>query len=312
MLPSLRGVDQWWILCKIVTWMTSFVLGILLAQKLIVVLSSQHDENMSLNRNRTVTRARASTQAPNNGGTYSRGSSQGTERNYEIRSLEQEERKANAVIIGVRSLFCCAGMAMNVHARAAIKVGLISASLFWRIIYNFWNLARGVEKTTQSLDLFAAISSHISGTNYLTSPGVTAPLTPHAPDSVLAPSRSDLLQENLYWGTSIVLGLTTITVTVVIKTIIWDHRAVLQCHGRPGPARMQESLTEEEMKTFLSCFRSVATDSMYRLSQVFLVVLFFGNANFFLFPVDPTILIPTVICGLIYVFDVIGPTRGSE
>lgn len=291
--------------------MTSLAFGILPSLKLILVFSSQHDENMSLNRNRTETRARTPIRAPNNSGSYSRGFSQGAERNHEIRSLEQEERRVNVVFIGVRSVFCCDSMAMDVHARAAIKVGLISATLFWRIIYNFRNLARAVEETTQSLDLLAAISSHISGTNYLTSPGVTAPFTPHAPDSALAPSRSDLLRENLYWGTSIVLGLTTITVTIIVKTIIWDHRDDLQCHGWPGPARMQESLTEEEIKAFLNYFRSAGTDSMYRLSQVFLVVLILGNVNFFLFPVDPTILIPIVICGLIYVFDVTGPTVGG-
>ncbi|KAI9458123.1 hypothetical protein BJY52DRAFT_1269811 [Lactarius psammicola] len=260
---------------------TSHELSPLFALMNIARPAPEHDEIMSL---RTETRARASTEAPNNGGIRSRGSSPGAERNNEalrirIRGLEQQEKDINVVIITA-----CP----------------ICVSLIWFIVRSIQNLQ--VERVAQNYqDLYTAIFSHVPRTSFFTPPQVTVPPVPHAPDPALAPSGFDLLWVNVYWVTSLVFGLSTISIAVfakvLIKQKIRDHRTVLRHHGRPlEKARMHEFLDGDAEAWFMH----EATDTTYRLLQVSLVVFLLGHIDSFLFPLGATVFIPTVICGLLY------------
>ncbi|KAH9167463.1 hypothetical protein EDB89DRAFT_1909980 [Lactarius sanguifluus] len=150
---------------------------------------------MSL-RNSTEKRAQEPTKTPNNGG--SGGSSQGAEHSNEalmiIRSLKQEEKGINAVII---------------------------------------TAARATQKIKHYHDLYAAFLSHVPQTNSLTSPQVAVPPIPHAPDPALASSGLGLLWANVYWTTSLVFGLSAIFIAVLIKEKIRVYRVVIQRRGRP-------------------------------------------------------------------------------
>ncbi len=190
---------------------------------------------------------------------------------------------------------------MFMHA-AMIKAGAICANLTWCIVRSVQNLqaARAAQKSKHYLDIYAAIFSHVPRTNSLTSPRVAVPPVLHAPDPALALSGFGLLWANVYWITSFVFGLSAIFFAVLVKQMIRDHKVVLQ--------RMQDSLNGDAEAWFMS----KEMDTIYRLFQVSLVVFLLGHVNSFLCPVGATIFIPTVICGLLYVFGTIGPTVYSE
>ncbi|KAI9458124.1 hypothetical protein BJY52DRAFT_1186920 [Lactarius psammicola] len=238
-------------------------------------------EHTSLNMNRFEKRARGSTKAPNNGGISIMGSGQEAERNNEaliIRSLEQLEKGVKAVIISASA---------------------IGASLIWCIIHGIQNLqaARTAQKARHYLDLYA------------TSPRVAVPPIPHALDSALAPSGFGLLWANAYWITSLVFGLSAISIAVLVKSKIQEHKIVLQCRGQS----LEKALVQESLDGGAEAwYMSEATDTMYRLLQVTFVVFLLGHVNSFLYPLGATIFIPTVIWCLLYVFGAIGLTVSSE
>ncbi|KAI9440687.1 hypothetical protein H4582DRAFT_1487909 [Lactarius indigo] len=127
-------------------------------------------------------RERTSTNAPNDGGMRSMGSSQGAERNDEalviIRSLKQEEKDINVVIV----------------AASAICASLI------------WCSGQDDLQAPREKYLYTALFSRVSQKNSLTPPRVAVPPIPHVPDPALAPSSSfgpsfGLLWANAYWIT---------------------------------------------------------------------------------------------------------------
>ena len=168
---------------------------------------------------------------------------------------------------------------MNVHVRCD-KVGPLSASLAWGIVLQLQQVAQGNYLAAQFW------------TNSPTSARVAVPPVP-----ALAPSGSSLLWGVAYWFTSLVFGLSAIFVAVLVKKVIRDYRVALQRHGR----KLEKAQTQDSFGDEVFWFIHVAADTMYRLKQVFLVVVLLGVVNFFLCPVGATIFVPTVICGFLYV-----------
>ncbi|KAH9027195.1 hypothetical protein EDB84DRAFT_1500593 [Lactarius hengduanensis] len=225
-------------------------------------------------------RESASTKAPNDEDIRSRGSSQGAERNNEalmpviIRSLKQEEKDINAVIMAA---------------------SVICASLIWCS-------AQDDLRAPRAKYLLDLLFSRVPQT---TSPRVAVPLIPHVPDPALAPSSSfgpsfGLLWAKAYWITGLGFGLAAIFMAVLIKQAIRNYRVVIQRRGQSPSEKIhtQESLDGDAE----AWYRSAPTDAVYRLFRVFLVLSLLAHVDCFVCPVGATTFIPTVICGLLYVF----------
>lgn len=237
-------------------------------------------------------RESVSTKAPNDGDIRSRGSSQGAERNNEalmpviIRSLKQEEKDINAVIMAA---------------------SVICASLIWCS-------GQDDPRAPRAKYLLDLLFSRVPQTNSFTSPRVAVPI-PHVPDPALPPSSSfgpsfGLLWANAYWITGLGFGLAAIFMAVLIKQAIRKYRVVIQRRGQSPSEkiRTQESLDGDAE----AWYRSAPTDAVYRLFRVFLVLSLLAHVDCFVCPVGATTFIPTVICGLIYVFGDTKPTVSSE
>ncbi|KAH9000451.1 hypothetical protein EDB92DRAFT_1831391 [Lactarius akahatsu] len=234
-------------------------------------------------------RESVSTKASNDGDIRSGASSQGAERNNEalmpviIRSLKQEEKDINAVIMAASvicaSLICCSGQDDLRAPRAKYLLDLLF--------------------------------SRVPQTN---SPRVAVPI-PHVPDPALAPSWSfgpsfGLLWANAYWITGLGFGLAAVFMAVLIKQAIRNYRVVIQRRGQSPKEkiRTQESLDGDAE----AWYRSAPTDAVYRLFRVFLVLSLLAHVDCFVCPIGATTFIPTVICGLLYVFGDTRPTARTS
>ncbi len=170
---------------------------------------------------------------------------------------------------------------------AVVKAGAFSASAAYCII-------QSIQNTIARQDLYAAIFSHLPQMY----PQVPFPPAPYP---TLASMFFALLRENAYWFTSLVFSLPALSIALSVKQKIRDrkddHRDVPQRHGQSDDK--QPEFSDEHIEGW---FMFMATDSMYRLFQVSLAMLILGHVNSFLVPVGATLFVPTVICGLYYIF----------
>ena len=114
---------------------------------------------------------------------------------------------------------------------------------------------------------------------------------------------------NAYWVTSLVFSVSAVVLAMLGKHMIRDckDRLPLRRHLKGPPTRSLLDGSVEGLAMF------AATDTMYRLFQVALVLVLLGHIDALVIAIGVTILVPIVGCGVLYVFGFIGPpvTRDS-
>ncbi|KAH9956100.1 hypothetical protein BC827DRAFT_1234068 [Russula dissimulans] len=125
------------------------------------------------------------------------------------------------------------------------------------------------------------------------------------PDSL----SSRVIRMNMYWVTGLIFGISAVYLAIVGKQTIRDHRSTLE-HQRdacvPKRARAPNwdySLAAGDLEAW-SVF--AATDAMYRLFQVSLVIFFLGHVDKLVTPIGVPVFAPVAIFGILYVLGVIG------
>ena len=190
------------------------------------------------------------------------------------------------------------------------KAGAISASIVYRIVYNI----RNIQSVPQPF-LYAAIHSHFSqGT---TASMDMAAAAPPAPVASASPSPLDLIDPpptfdlcssrivrmNVYWITGLVFSVSAVVLAMLGKHMIRDCRdkLALRRHIKGPPIRSLWDGTAQGLAMF------AATDTMYRLFQVALILVLLGHIDALVISVGITVFAPIVVCGVLYVFGFIGP-----
>jgi len=198
-----------------------------------------------------------------------------------MQDLEQKEKSLNAVFV---------------------SAGAISASIVYRIMYNI----RNIQSVPQPF-LYAAIHSHF--TQGVAAPQVPVPsLSPSPLDRIDIPatfdeSSSRIVRMNAYWVTSLVFSVSAVVLAMLGKHMVRDYkdRLALRRQAKGQPIRSLWDGSVQGLAMF------AATDTMYRLFQVALVLVLLGHIDALVISVGVTVLAPIVCFGVLYVFGFIGP-----
>jgi hypothetical protein len=226
-----------------------------------------------------------------------------------MQDLKQKEKSLNAVFISVREPFHLLSLRGLTTRSFYSKAGAISASIVYRIVYNIRNI-----QSVPNPFLYAAIHSHFSR-------GTTSPMAaaaPPAPVPSASPSPLDqldpspifdvcssrIVRMNVYWITGLVFSVSAVVLAMLGKHMIRDcrDRLALRRHIKAPPIRSLWDGTAQGLAMF------AATDTMYRLFQVALVLVLLGHIDALVISVGVTVFAPIVGCGVLYVFGFIGPS----
>ena len=224
-----------------------------------------------------------------------------------MQDLEQKEKSLNAVFVSVRGLFhrlWRRSLTGLTTARSfPSKAGAISASVVYRIVYNI----RNIQSVPQPF-LYAAIHSYFTeGTTAAPPAPVTSapanPLDRIGPPPIFDVWSSRIVRLNVYWVTSLVFSVSAVVLAMLGKHMIRDCRdkLALRRHLKAPPLRSLWDGSAQGLAMF------AATDTMYRLFQVALVLVLMGHIDALVISVGITIFAPIAVCGTLYVFGFIGP-----
>jgi len=112
---------------------------------------------------------------------------------------------------------------------------------------------------------------------------------------------------NMYWVAGLVFGISAVFLAIIRKQTIRDHRRILEhrrdAHTPKKASSGDYSLTADDVEAWSML---AATDAMYRLFQVSLVIFFLGHVDNVLTPIGVPVFAPVTIFGLLYVLGVIG------
>jgi len=188
-----------------------------------------------------------------------------------------------------------------------ISGGAISASIVYCIMHTLQNI-QAIPQIECSQGLYTAL--HLSQMTSMAAPQAPTPSSLSSipasfcstPDSI----SSRVIRMNMYWVAGLVFSISAVSLGVTRKQSIRDHRRTLEhqrdAHVPKSAPNRDYSLADD----FEAWSILVATDAMYRLFQVSLVIFFLGNVDYVLTPIGVPIFVPVVIFGLLYVFGVIG------
>jgi hypothetical protein len=108
---------------------------------------------------------------------------------------------------------------------------------------------------------------------------------------------------NVYWVTSLVFSVSAVVLAMLGKHMIRESRDRLAIRRQLKPAPIHSPLDGSAQG--LAMF--AATDTMYRLFQVALVLVLVGHIDTLVISVGVTVFAPIVGYGVLYVFGFIGP-----
>jgi Family of unknown function (DUF6535) len=225
-----------------------------------------------------------------------------------MQDLEQKEKSLNAVFLSVRGPFHHLSLWGLTTAHSFYsKAGAISASIVYRIVYNIRNL-----QSVPQPFLYAAIHSHFfqGTTSSMAAPQAPVPSpSPSLLDQIDHPPIFDvcssrIVRMNVYWVTSLVFSVSAIVLAMLGKHMIRDckDRLALRRHPKSPPVRSLFDGSVQGLAMF------AATDTMYRLFQVALVLVLLGHIDSLFISVGVSVFAPIVGCGVLYVFGFIGPS----
>lgn len=223
-----------------------------------------------------------------------------------MQDLKQREKSLNAVFISVRgSPFVFSRYEPDDGTPYHSKAGAISASVVYRIVYNI----RNVQSVPQPF-LYAAIHSHFSQrtTSSMAAQPAPVPSASQSPlDHIDLPPIFDvcssrIVRMNVYWITSLVFSVSAIVLAMLGKHMIREcrDRRALRRHLKDPPIRSLWDGSVQGLAMF------AATDTMYRLFQVALVLVLLGHIDALVISLGVTIFAPILGCGVLYVFGFIG------
>lgn len=108
---------------------------------------------------------------------------------------------------------------------------------------------------------------------------------------------------NVYWVTSLVFSVSAVVLAMLGKHMIRECRdkLALRRHTKGPPIRSLWDGSVQGLAMF------AATDTMYRLFQVALILVLLGHIDTLVISVGISIFAPIVGCGVLYVFGFIGP-----
>jgi hypothetical protein len=107
---------------------------------------------------------------------------------------------------------------------------------------------------------------------------------------------------NVYWVASLVFGVSAVVLAMLGKHMVRDcrERLALRRHSKGPPIRSFWDGSVQGLAMF------AATDTMYRLFQVALVLVLLGHIDAVVISVGVRVFAPIVGCGVLYVFGFIG------
>ena len=151
----------------------------------------------------------------------------------------------------------------------------------------------------------------------LTSQRTSSVATPQAPvPSMLshpypvAPEPSPLsrvIRMNMFWIISLVFNISTVSLAMLARQRTRDLqlRLIRQQFGHASKSTSTGDSFDEHVQGF---YMSMAIDTMYRLFQVALVMFLLGHIDAIVHPISATFLSLVFVCGMLYIFRIIGPT----
>jgi hypothetical protein len=183
----------------------------------------------------------------------------------------------------------------------------MTASIVYRIVCNIRNI-----KSVPQPFLYAAIHSYFSQwtTSSMATPPAPVPSASPSPLDQIGPPpifddvySSRIVRMNVYWITSLVFSASAVVLAMLGKHMIRDcrDRLALRRHVKGPSVRSFWDGSVQGLAMF------AATDTMYRLFQVALVLVLLGHIDALVISVGLTVFAPIVGCGMLYVFGFIGP-----
>jgi hypothetical protein len=118
------------------------------------------------------------------------------------------------------------------------------------------------------------------------------------------------IRMNMYWLTSLVFNVATVSLATFARRRTRDVKLELELIRQ---LRLRDAASESDAaevsldESAQSVFVAMGMDTMYRLFQVALVVFLLGHVDAIVKPIGVTFLASVVICGMLYVFRLIGP-----
>lgn len=115
-----------------------------------------------------------------------------------------------------------------------------------------------------------------------------------------------VIRMNMYWLTSLVFNISTVSLAMFAKQRTRDVK-----HGLIRQLRLRNASSSDAMEGSIdesaqSVFMAIGMDTMYRLFQVALIVFLLGHIDAIVKPIGVPFLASVVICGMLYIFRVIG------
>jgi len=120
------------------------------------------------------------------------------------------------------------------------------------------------------------------------------------------PSPPRVIRMNMYWMTSLVFNISTVSLAMFGRQRARDVklRLIRQLRLRNGSKSDAMGVPFDERAQ--SVFTAVGMDTMYRLFQVALIVFLLGHIDAIVKPIGVTFLASVIIGGMLYIFRVIG------
>ncbi|KAI9507938.1 hypothetical protein F5148DRAFT_1149384 [Russula earlei] len=189
-----------------------------------------------------------------------------------------------------------------------ISATAISASILFCIVHNIRNL-QAMQQPGCSQALYAAVrlyKSQIKSSSPTLAAQTPTPSILSSACSTLNSPLSHVIRMNMYWATGLVFSVSAVFLAMFAKQRVRDHRRalVLQRDAHPPESTPTRNSSVDPVQAWSI---SVAMDSMYRLFQVALIVFLLGHFDAIVVPIGVTVFAPIVVCGMFYVFGVIGP-----
>jgi len=171
---------------------------------------------------------------------------------------------------------------------------------------------RHLESTHQLVyfqGLYAAVRVVMSQrASPMTIPQAPVPSMLSQPYPAFDPPSSSLrvIRMNMYWLTSLVFNISTVFLAMFSRQRTRDVKLGLIRQLRLRNASKSDVMEASIDETAQSVFMAIGMDTMYRLFQVALIVFLLGHVDAIVKPIGVTFLASVVICGMLYIFRVIG------
>jgi len=120
------------------------------------------------------------------------------------------------------------------------------------------------------------------------------------------PSPPRVIRMNMYWMTSLVFNISTVSLAMFARQRTRDVKLELIRQLRLPHASKGDAMEVSFDERAQSVFTAVGMDTMYRLFQVALIVFLLGHIDAIVKPIGVTFLASVVVGGMLYIFRAFG------